>query len=236
MLGAAILAARGALRGGAGLCRACLPADLMAPFTIAVPAATTFARTPTLRGFFERSTAAVVGPGLGVSAATGEQVQFVLDNHVGPVVLDADGLNVVAPIRKRLSSRATLVLTPHPGEAARLLDGDRDAVGADRIAAVQTLAQGAGQIVVLKGKGTLVADGTRVFRNRTGNSGLATGGTGDVLAGLIGALLGQGMDPFDAACLGVHVHGKAGDLVASRLSPAGLCAEDLPMAIAEVMA
>ena len=208
----------------------------MAPFTIAVPAATTFARTPTLRGFFEQSTAAVVGPGLGVSSASGEQVRFVLRNHIGPLVLDADGLNVVAPIRERLSSRATLVLTPHPGEAARLLHGDRDTVVADRMAAVQTLVERTGQIVVLKGKGTLVADGTRVFRNRTGNSGLATGGTGDVLAGLIGALLGQGMDPFDAACLGVHVHGKAGDLVASRLSEAGLCAEDLPLAIAEVMA
>lgn len=235
MLGAAILAARGALRGGAGLCRACLPPDLMAPFTIAVPAATTLARTPTLSGFCERSTAAVVGPGLGQEKSAGEQVEFVLRQHTGPVVLDADGLNLIAPVRHRIAARAPLVLTPHPGEAARLLEIDRDTIVADRIYSVRTLAERTGQIVVLKGKDTLVADGTRVFRNGTGNSGLATGGTGDVLAGLIGALLAQGMDPFDAACLAVHLHGKAGDLVASRLSPAGLCAEDLPIAIAEVM-
>lgn len=234
MLGAAILAARGALRGGSGLCRACLPADLMVPFTIAVPAATTIRRTLALDGFFDRSTAAVVGPGLGRARATGDLVWLVLRNHAGPVVLDADGLYHVAPLDRPIVSSGPVVLTPHAGEAARLLGSD--GVNADRIAVVQTLAERSGHVAVLKGEATLVADGTRVFRNGTGNSGLATGGSGDVLAGLIGALLGQGMDPFDAACLGVNVHGKAGDLVASRLSKAGLCAEDLPLAIAEVMA
>jgi NAD(P)H-hydrate epimerase len=88
---------------------------------------------------------------------------------------------------------------------------------------------------VLKGAGTIVTDGAQLFVNRTGNPGLATGGTGDVLAGLLGALLAQGMAPFPASCLAVHAHGRAGDLVARRLSPAGLCAEDLPLAIAEVL-
>jgi hydroxyethylthiazole kinase-like uncharacterized protein yjeF len=235
MLGAAILAARGALRGGVGLCRVCLPEALMSPFTVAVPAATTVPRTETLHGFLDESTAVVVGPGLGTAAIAGEQVRLVMRDSPGPIVLDADGLNLVAPLGGSLTAAAPLVLTPHPGEAARLLQSDAAAVMHDRVAAAGELAMTCGQVVVLKGQGTLVCDGDRLFRNRTGNSGLATGGTGDVLAGLIGALLCQGMEPFDAACLGVHVHGAAGDLVASRLSVAGLCAEDLPLAIAEVM-
>ena len=235
MLGAAILAARGGLRGGAGLCRACLPEELMSPFTIAVPSATTLPRTSMLRGFFEKTTAAVVGPGLGTVAEPGEQVRLVLRDYEGPIVLDADGLNLLAPLAGKLTARSPIVLTPHPGEAARLMKSDSKSLSADRGATASDLAAMTGQVVVLKGPGTVVCDGTRFYRNRTGNSGLATGGTGDVLAGLIGALLCQGMDPFDAACLGVNIHGKAGDLIASRLSPSGLCAEDLPLAIAEVM-
>lgn len=236
MLGAAILTARGALRGGVGLCRASLPASLMSPFTIAVPAATTCRRTESLRGFFDRATAMVVGPGLGTSKAAAKQVRRAIERATLPGVLDADALNVLSPLPARpWRGKAPSVLTPHPGEAARLLGTDATAVQADRRAGVEELCARTGQVVVLKGRGTLVCDGRRLFHNRSGNSGLATGGSGDVLAGLIGALLAQSMDPFDAACLGVHVHGKAGDLVARRLSRPGLCAEDLPLAIAEVM-
>lgn len=236
MLGAAILAARGALRGGVGLCRVCLPAGLMAPFTIAVPSATTLRRGESLRGFFDHATAMVVGPGLGTAKPVGAQVRRAIECSRVPGVLDADALNLLAPLRaRRWRGQAPAVLTPHPGEAARLLGSDAAAVQADRRAAIAELCERTGQLVVLKGQGTLVCDGTRLYQNRSGNDGLATGGSGDVLAGLIGALLAQSMDPFDAACLGVHVHGKAGDLVASRLSKPGLIAEDLPSAIAEVM-
>jgi NAD(P)H-hydrate epimerase len=138
-------------------------------------------------------------------------------------------------LRKPLQSRASIVLTPHPGEAARLLATETTAIQEDRSAAALELARRSGHIAVLKGAGTLVTDGERLYENRTGNPGMATGGTGDVLAGLIGALLAQGMQPFDAACLAVHVHGKAGDLAAERISPVGLCAEDLPLLIAEVL-
>ncbi|MCA8958609.1 MAG: NAD(P)H-hydrate dehydratase, partial [Planctomycetes bacterium] len=141
--------------------------------------------------------------------------------------------NAVAPLPRALPG--TLVLTPHPGEAGRLLGSDSAAVQQDRRGAAAELARRSGQVVVLKGHRTLVCDGARVFENRTGNDGLATAGAGDVLAGLLGALLAQGVEPFDAACLAVHLHGRAGDLVAERLSRAGLTAEDLPLAIAEVM-
>ncbi len=233
MLGAAILAARGALRGGAGLVRACLPEALMAPFTVAVPAATTVKRTAALLGFLDQPDAVVVGPGLGQAVSTAKQVAALLKKSSVPMVLDADALNVLAPLPRTFKSTAPLVLTPHPGEARRLLGGVD--VQADRPAAVHELVKRSGQVVVLKGAGTLVCDGQRLFQNRSGNPGMATGGSGDVLAGLLGALLAQGYEPFDAACLAVNIHGKAGDLVAQRLSQTGLTAEDLPLAIAEVM-
>jgi NAD(P)H-hydrate epimerase len=163
-------------------------------------------------------------------------VAAVLAAASAPVLLDADALNVLAPLRAPLRGpKAGIVLTPHPGEAARLLGVDARTVQRDRPAALAQLCERSGAVVVLKGAGTLVGDGRRCYTNRTGNPGLATGGSGDVLAGLLAALLAQGMEPFAAACVAVHVHGKAGDLVASRLSQRGLIASDLPLAIAEVL-
>ncbi len=238
MLGAAILCARGALRGGAGLVRAALPGSLQAPFTVAVPCATTVAREavlrrPGARDWLDGVTAVVVGPGLGQAAPSGRLLRTVLRVSARPIVLDADALNLLAPLRGTLPVAAPVVLTPHPGEAARLLGSSTTAVQADRPAAALELARRSGQIAVLKGAGTVVTDGRRLYKNRTGNPGMATGGSGDVLAGLLGALLAQGMAPFDAACLAVHVHGRAGDRVAARLGQMGLCADDLPLAIAE---
>ena len=236
MLGAAILCARGALRGGAGLVRACLPPALRAPVLVAVPAATTLARSGTAAAWLEDATAVVAGPGLGATAATQRLVRGLLAAGRVPLVLDADALNVLAPLRRPPATRAPVLLTPHPGEAARLLGrGSAADVQRARTAAALELAARAGALTILKGAGTIVTDGERLFVNRTGNPGMATGGSGDVLSGLLGALLAQGMEPFDAACLAVHAHGRAGDLVARRLSPAGLCAEDLPLAIAEVL-
>jgi NAD(P)H-hydrate epimerase len=166
-------------------------------------------------------------------------VQRVLRLARGPIVVDADGLNALAPLsaaRLRSLPGSRVVLTPHPGEAGRLLGTTSSAVQKDRDAALAELCARSGATVVLKGAGTLVGDGTRCFRNRTGNPGMATGGTGDVLAGLLAALLAQGLAPFEAACLAAHVHGKAGDRVARRLGEVGLIAADLPMAIAEELA
>jgi NAD(P)H-hydrate epimerase len=234
MLGAAILCARGALRSGAGLVRVALPKALMAPCMVAVPAATTLPRSA-LAEAIASSSAIVIGPGLGVSTATLRLVRTVLRRARVPVVLDADALQVLAPLRRPLPGSAPKVLLPHPGEAGRLLGSNASEIQRDRLAAVLALAHRSGAVAVLKGQGTLVTDGKQCLMNRTGNPGLATGGTGDVLAGVCGALLAQGMDPFAAACLAVHVHGKAGDRIAARLSEAGLCAEDLPLAIAEVL-
>lgn len=236
MLGAAVLTATSALRGGAGLVQVALPPSLQPLLPLAVPCATTLPRRPRqLRTAAGHAGAVVVGPGLGATAATRSLVRLLLRASKGPVVLDADALNVLAPLRSPLRAPAGLVLTPHPGEAARLLGIDTAAVQADRPGALRELCARSGACVVLKGARTLVGDGVHCFTNTTGNPGMATGGSGDVLAGLLGALLAQGMPPFPAACLAVHVHGAAGDLVAHRLSEPGLLASDLPLAIAEVL-
>ncbi len=235
MLGAAILCARGALRGGAGLVRVGLPGELMGHFAGAVPAAVSFDRRKTEPAWFAGASSVVCGPGLGQGAEAKSVFDHVLGSCDVPVVLDADGLNLCGKIVVPFALQSAAVLTPHPGEAGRLLGTSSGEVQADRQAAVEELAHRSGQVVVLKGEGSLVCDGEQLYENTTGNPGMATGGSGDVLAGLIGALIAQGMEPFDAACLGVHAHGCAGDLVAERLSQAGLCAEDPPLAIAEVL-
>lgn len=236
MLGAAVLCARGAVRGGAGLVRVLLPDELVPLLPLALPEATTGSRSAaSLRSQLAAADAVVVGPGLGATASTRQCVQRVLRAPEPAVVLDADALNVLAPLAARAARRARLVLTPHPGEAARLLGTSTAAVQQDRDAAVSELCRRSGAVVVLKGARTLVADGARCFVNTTGNPGMATGGSGDVLAGLLGAVLAAGLEPFDAACLAVHVHGAAGDLIASRRGQAGLAASDLPEAIAEVL-
>jgi len=233
MLGAAILAARGALRGGAGLVRACLPPDLMPAFMAAVPSATTTARRGESGTWLAGVHALVVGPGLSTTDAARTLVHELIGAPVVPMVLDADGLNVLSPLSDRVPGRA--ILTPHPGEAGRLLGCSTRDVQRNREQSALDLAERSGQVVALKGAHTIVTDGDHVFVNDSGNPGMATGGSGDVLAGVLGALLAQRLEPFDAACLGVHVHGLAGDLVAERLSQCGLTAEDLPRAIGEVM-
>lgn len=238
MLGASVLCARAALRGGAGLVRVSLPDALQRLLPLAVPEATTTSRAaPALKRAVAEADTMVVGPGLGDTVLTRRLLRSLLPLAAAadvPVVLDADALNVLAPLPD-VAAKATLrtVATPHPGEAARLLGTDAAAIQRDRPAALRALCRRLGGVVVLKGHRTLVGDGSRCFVNRTGNPGMATGGSGDVLAGLCGALLASGMAPFDAACLAVHVHGRAGDRVAKRLGQTGLCASDLPQAIAE---
>ncbi|MCG3179080.1 MAG: Bifunctional NAD(P)H-hydrate repair enzyme Nnr [Phycisphaerae bacterium] len=155
----------------------------------------------------------------------------------GPTVIDADGLNLLAASgRVNADPWPRLVLTPHPGEMARLLGTSTKKVQSDREAAaaeaVARFARGRSEpedvpVIVLKGHRTIVTDGRRCYVNATGNSGMATGGSGDVLTGMIAALLAQGMERFDAAVLGVHLHGLAGDLAAEDLGPRSLIAPDL---------
>jgi NAD(P)H-hydrate epimerase len=240
MSGAAILCASAALRGGAGLVKVAVPADVLPVVAAGNPCYMTVPLPGDEQGRLspEAARAAValvegndvlaVGPGLGRAPGVSQVVFELLEKTHLPMVLDADGLNAMQGHTSRLKARpAPLILTPHPGEFARLLGSDVATVQSNREKCPRQFAFEHQLIVVLKGQGTVVTDGRRVYVNDTGNPGMATGGTGDVLTGLIAALLGQGIDPFPAAQLGVHVHGLAGDLARDAVGEASLIASDL---------
>jgi NAD(P)H-hydrate epimerase len=169
-----------------------------------------------------------IGPGLGRSGAITKLVLAVLKGYGGPMVLDADGLNAVVGHVTHLQERqAPLIITPHPGEFSRLTGTPIPDIQHRRVDAAVAFANQNRVIVVLKGNGTVVTDGHRYYQNTTGNPGMATGGTGDVLTGVIAALLGQGLDAFEAAQLGVYLHGLAGDLARDELGEVSLIASDL---------
>jgi NAD(P)H-hydrate epimerase len=240
MTGAAILCASAALRGGAGLVRLGVPESAQPIVAAANPCYTTAglpqgpdgqvaaaARDPLL-ALVRGGTVAVLGPGLGHNADLAGLLIAVIDQTTLPLVLDADALNALAPHTDRLAGRsAPLVLTPHPGELGRLINRPTAAVQADREGLAVRFAAQHRLVLVLKGAGTIVTDGRRLYVNRTGNPGMATGGTGDVLAGLIAALLAQGLDSFAAARLGVYLHGLSGDLARDEIGEASLIATDL---------
>jgi len=181
----------------------------------------------------------VIGPGLGRSERAAAWVGDVLAAGV-PAVIDADALNLIAGVTSALAkANGPVVITPHPGEAARLLGTDTKTVEADRLAAARALAAQTRTVVVLKGARTIVCDGTLgddfCAINPTGGPALATGGSGDVLAGVIGALLAQGLSAVDAARAGVFVHGRAGDQLAKIHGERGVISSDLPVVVAGVI-
>ena len=212
--GAGLLAAHAALRSGVGLTFLATSAPGLA------------GRIPEVivRDFDEDllhgADAVAIGPGLGRSPAAVETLSRVLSAWRGPLVMDADALN----LSKAIPSGA--VITPHPGEAGRLLGISAADVERDRLAAVQRLAA-MGGVAVLKGAHTLIATGERIFVNSTGNDGMGKGGTGDVLTGLLGGLLAQGMAAAQAVPAAVYIHGLAGDLAAARLGKRAMAAGDL---------
>ncbi len=239
-LGAALLAAEGALRSGAGLTTLAVPATLQplcegrvrevmsAALADTGDGSAALADGAALVELLRGRAAVVCGPGLGLHAETRTLVAEVVRRCSVPLVLDADGLNAVAATDVLRARPGPTVLTPHPGEMARLLGSSTTDVQRDRPGAAHALAGGQGVIVVLKGARTIVAapDG-RAAISPTGNPGMASGGTGDVLAGVLGGLLAQGLEPFAAATLAVFAHGAAGDAVASRRGETGLVAGDL---------
>jgi NAD(P)H-hydrate epimerase len=181
----------------------------------------------------------VIGPGLGRSERAAAWVGDVLAAGV-PAVIDADALNLIAGVTGALAkANGPVVITPHPGEAARLLGTDTKTIEADRLAAARSLAAQTRTVVVLKGARTIVCDGTLgddfCSINPTGGPALATGGSGDVLAGVIGALLAQGLTAVDAARAGVYVHGRAGDELARIHGERGVISSDLPVAVSGVI-
>ncbi len=245
LTGAPCLASESALRAGAGYVTAFVPASLNLIFETRLLEVMT-APLPDDDGALEptgvsqvveraeRADAFVLGPGLGRAPDALEFARTAAREVKLPMLLDADGLNAHAGRLASLASReAPTVLTPHAGELARLLDSDSASVGARRLDSVRRAASEAGAIVVLKGDDTLIAEpeGGRVAVNRGGASTLATAGTGDVLSGVIGAFLAKRMDPFEAACAGVLVHARAGQLTACEIGAEGVIASDVIAAL-----
>jgi NAD(P)H-hydrate epimerase len=177
--------------------------------------------------------AVALGPGISQNEDTIRFVAKFVAQCPVPLVIDADGLNCICQSLEALTQcKAPVVLTPHPGEMARLAKCSTTDVQSDREGIAAAFAKEFGCVVVLKGKGTVVAAPAGVCTvNTTGNAGLATGGTGDVLTGLVGGLLAQGMNPYDAACLGVYLHGLAGDIAALKKTQRGMIARDVIDAI-----
>jgi hydroxyethylthiazole kinase-like uncharacterized protein yjeF len=240
LTGAPCLASESAMRAGAGYVTALVPASLNQIFesrllevmTVPLPdadGALTAAGAEVVLERARRADALVLGPGLGRTDGARELARTLASRVRLPLLLDADGLNAHAGQLQVLMSRpAATVLTPHAGELARLLGGESADVEAHRLRSAREAASQANAIVVLKGDDTLVAcpDG-RVAVSPGGSSALATAGTGDVLSGLIGAYLAKAMDPFHAACAGVHVHARAGQIAAERIGPEGVIARDV---------
>lgn len=235
MSGAAVLAARGALFSGAG--RVFVAAIDPGPSFDSVQPEIMFREASSFKG---ADSTLVLGPGMGDSATAIRVLVKALDGPA-PLVIDADALNLIAgspDLQGHLQRRdGNAVLTPHPLEAARLLGVTAAVVQQDRLAAARELAARFGAVVVLKGSGTVIADAAgMVLINTTGNPGLATGGTGDVLAGLCGSLLAQGWPAWEAALGAVWMHGAAADwLVEHGVGPIGMTAGELPAAIRAVV-
>ena len=225
--GAISLCAEAALRAGAGLVGVATRAEHIAPLLARRPELMprVIADAADFDVAIARATLLALGPGLGKGDWGRELLARALDTDL-PMVIDADALNLIAEQPRAL--RPDTVLTPHPGEAARLLDSDTRAVQADRFAAAAALVARFGCVVVLKGAGTIVAAPDAMPRViQAGNAGMASGGMGDVLTGVIAALRAQGLSPFDAASAGALLHAAAGDLAASDVGERGLLASDL---------
>lgn len=229
MAGAAVFAARAASRIGTGLVKAVLPASVYPIVAAKVPEAVFLPFEEEKALLLPPADAVVVGCGLGQTEAALFLVREVLSSADCPIVLDADGINLAAEHISILQTiHAPLILTPHPMELARLMESTVEQVQKDREAAAVTAAQKVNAIVALKGHRTVIADQNGVlWVNTTGNAGMATAGMGDVLSGMIGGLLAQGVSPADAACGGVYLHGLAGDKAAKRLCQRALLPTDV---------
>ena len=246
--GAALLCALSAARGGTGLVAIAVPRSLQELFAGRVREAITIGlpETPTAddidpaaagHALKEHSPdAIVIGPGLRESEGYRVLLLGLLARSGPPLVVDGSALNLLSRSGEWWTGvQRACVLTPHPGEFARITGAPVSADANERLSRATAAARQFGQVVVLKGAGTVIcaADGRRA-RSPIATPALATAGSGDVLAGLIGGLLAQGVAPFEAACLGVYLHGRAGERIAQRLGTSGLIASDLPYEIALV--
>ena len=247
MSGAAALAGRAALRAGAGLVRVATAKSVLPIVASIEPSYTTIPLAEdgagrisakainTILNAVGDNDAAAFGPGIGISLELRSVLERLLEQEQLRLVVDGDGLNNLAKIKDWPAKlKAKVVLTPHPGEMKRLWSGlFREQMPSDRQQQAVQLAEHTKTIVVLKGAGTVVTDGQKVYINKTGNPGMATAGSGDVLTGVIVALMGQGLSDFDAAVLGVYIHGLAGDIAAEKVGQVSLMATDIAEALGE---
>ena len=240
MMGAAILCSTAATRAGAGLVTLACPAGMQpsvapaSPTTMSLPLKETgdgsiaLGAWPQVEAFAERATVIAAGPGLGRNRSTVLFVRRLVERAALPLVLDADALNALAGHAGLVrAARGPVILTPHPGEMSRLTGHSTAEIQANRRGAACDLAQGTGAIVVLKGAQTVVAGAGKVYVNTSGNPYMASGGTGDVLTGMIAGLLAQRMSPFDAARTGVYWHGLTADRAPNAAGPGAVTAADL---------
>lgn len=245
MSGAAALAGRAALRAGAGLVRVAVPKSVLPIVASIEPSFTTIPLPEDSAGRISEKAINIIldaagendvlafGPGIGTSTALRSILQTLIGEEQLRLLIDADGLNNLSKIKDWPEKRkANLILTPHPGEMKRLWSGlFREQLPSDRNRQAEKLAKRTGTIVALKGAGTVVTDSQKVYINKTGNPGMATAASGDVLTGVIAALMGQGLSNFDAAVLGVYIHGLAGDIAAERYGQVSLIATDIIQAL-----
>lgn len=232
LTGAVRMSSLAAIRAGAGYATVAVPADLESVFEAAQPEVMSVGcpggdgclAPGSLKAVvrtFERAAAGVLGPGLGRDPGSVELARDAVAAIGAPLVVDADGVNAFAGELDRIAGRgAPTVLTPHAGELGRLLGRDSEEIETRRLSAAREAAERAGAVVVLKGDDSIVTDGTRVAVNAISSPALATAGTGDVLAGIVAALLGRGLEPFAAACAGVLAHARAGRDAATRIGAA----------------
>ena len=241
MTGAAALVGRAALRAGAGLVRVATARSALPVLAGLEPCYTTQPLAEDAAGRISAKAAAkiletagendvvAIGPGLGQSADLRSIVGLLVAEEGLRIVIDGDGLNNLSGLSGWPAKlRADVVLTPHPGEMNRLWSGLlREEMPQDRRDVAARFAGTTRTVLALKGAGTVVSDGRRVYTNKTGNPGMGTAGSGDVLTGVVAALMGQGLDTFDATVLGVHLHGLAGDLAADRFGQVSVMATDI---------
>lgn len=241
MAGAAIMAGKAALRCGIGLLKIAVPKSIYPVCATNILESVYYPLEETSNGVIsskntdfllemcEKSSAVVIGCGLSVCDETKNLVQSVITNCEKPLVIDADALNCICNKPEILKNlKAPAIITPHPGEMARLLHSTPKTVNSNRENTAIDFAKKFGVVTVLKGAGTIIAspDG-EVYINHTGNSGMATGGSGDVLSGIIGSLLAQGAAPINAAAAGVFLHGTIGDLAAEKLGKISMLPTDM---------
>lgn len=241
MAGAAIMAGKAALRCGIGLLKIAVPKSIYPVCATNILESVYYPLEETSNGVIsskntdfllemcEKSSAVVIGCGLSVCDDTKNLVQSVITNCEKPLVIDADALNCICNKPEILKNlKAPAIITPHPGEMARLLQSTPKTVNSSRENTAINFAKKFGVVTVLKGAGTIIAspDG-EVYINHTGNSGMSTGGSGDVLSGIIGSLLAQGASPINAAAAGVFLHGTIGDLAAEKLGKISMLPTDM---------